>query len=763
MFQVIRNRPHNATPPPRRRPMRCGRIGVRVALFTLSVLTAGLSLSASPALAVGHHAFAKSLEAPPAGFHSPYGLAVGPAGEVFVINSATSTMDVYGSTDKFEQEFPVEVGASSGAEIAVDDSTEAADPSRGDVYIGTYEGKVLKYEYDALTKTATKAASITGLTCPAAVAVDSHGDVYTADICTGDVNKYGPTGTLITENLMTGLAEPESLAVNNDPGSPAYEDVFVGSAAGVREYNPSGACLNGCAGFGGVTSHTVGLTVGPEGYVYVDQPGGAEETSVFEPDGALVESFDPAHLIHEGYGIGVSGTTVFIATGGGEEVAEFTPAVPKYPLTVKKTGSGRGSVTSEQQPGINCGGECTHEFPEGETVKLKETPAPGSTFTKWEGCAAESSGVCEVTMSATTEVKAEYAANSPVGFAPTYAGSGTGEVKCEVNKEGGFVACASEYGEGTELVLEGTAAAGSTFEGWSAGTGSASSCSGTGTCAFTIAKATTITATFNRATTSPLTVYVTGNGKVDSNPAGIAECRSMTGTCEAKFKGPVTLTATPETGYVLAGWLGCKKTTETACEVNVTTATEVTAVFLKEGEKGTEGPPGPKGEKGQEGKEGEEGFEGRAGAPGAKGAPGEKGATGANGVTGGAGVQGPPGPAGPTGPTGKEGPTGKVELVTCKKAGKKQRCTTKLVAGTVAFTTTGAVAQATLSRRGAVYAAGTARNIHGRLSLRLLPVRRLGPGEYTLTLISGSARHETIQSEPFTLMRPRETSRRQRP
>ncbi len=90
------------------------------------------------------------------------------------------------------------------------------------------------------------------------------------------------------------------------------------------------------------------------------------------------------------------------------------------------------------------------------------------------------------------------------------------------------------------------------------------------------------------------------------------------------------------------------------------------------------------------------------------------------------------------GPPGAQGPTGKVELVTCRTVKGKQRCTTKLVSGTVKFTTTGSAEQATLSRHGVVYAAGTARTARGRLSLRLTPLRQLRPGKYTLTLVSGS-------------------------
>lgn len=218
-----------------------------------------------------------------------------------------------------------------------------------------------------------------------------------------------------------------------------------------------------------------------------------------------------------------------------------------------------------------------------------------------------------------------------------------------------------------------------------------------------------------------LSVFVSGEGKVESSPVGIV-CE--TEACPSyQFEGAVTLTATPKPGYVLAGWLGCKHSGPDTCEITTPTS-EVTAVFLKQGTEGKEGAAG------------KEGPAGKDGTPGATGA---------------AGSQGPPGPTGAQGPAGPAGPAGKVELVTCTKLKGKQHCTAKLVSGTVKFTTAGMAARATLSRHGIVYAAGTARLGHRHMSLRLLPLRRLRSGKYTLTLISGTGKHETIRSESFTL------------
>jgi DNA-binding beta-propeller fold protein YncE len=222
-----------------------------------------------------------------------------------------------------------------------------------------------------------------------------------------------------------------------------------------------------------------------------------------------------------------------------------------------------------------------------------------------------------------------------------------------------------------------------------------------------------------------LTVFVTGEGEVTSTPAGLI---CSTSECTHEFEGEVTLTvAKAGAGYEFAGWIGCKPISATTCTVERTTTTEVTAVFLKAGKEGATGKEGPAG------KEGIAGNEGRAG------------------TTGPAGEKGASGVAGPQGPAGAQGPAGRIELVTCRTVNGKQHCTTKLVSGTVKFVATGSAAHATLSRHGVVFASGSALATRGRMSLRLVPLRLLRPGEYTLTLISGAGEHKRISSESFTL------------
>jgi hypothetical protein len=341
-------------------------------------------------------------------------------------------------------------------------------------------------------------------------------------------------------------------------------------------------------------------------------------------------------------------------------------------------------------------------------------------------------------MTEALEVKAEFTALPKFALTVSKLGTGSGSVTSSPTGIECGAECVGEFSEGAKVKLTATSEAGSRFVKWS---GEACEGSTEPVCEVTMpGGASAVKAEFSEIVTVPLTVVKYGNGEVTSTPSGIA-CGAE---CTAEFEpGPVTLTEKAEAGYEFVGWIGCKSTGATTCEVNVTSAAEVSAVFLKAGK---EGAPGP------------EGGEGKAGPPGAKGANGAQGAAGAageKGADGAAGKDGAQGPAGAAGPVGPAGPAGQVELVKCLtvKKGKRttQKCTTKLVSGVVKLTASGISAHAMLSRDGAVFAAGTARSANGRMSLRLTPLRKLRPGRYTLTLISGSGRHQSIRRESFTL------------
>ena len=125
---------------------------------------------------------------------------------------------------------------------------------------------------------------------------------------------------------------------------------------------------------------------------------------------------------------------------------------------------------------------------------------------------------------------------------------------------------------GTVRTLTATAAAGSSFAGWTGG-----GCSGTGTC--TVTAPASVTATFN---TNPTLMMLsvtkdgTGSGTVMGSPAGI-NCGAA--CYQAVTQGtPISLTATAISGSTFMGWSGACSGTGT-CAVTVNAATDVSATF----------------------------------------------------------------------------------------------------------------------------------------------------------------------------------------
>ena len=740
-------------------------------LAVLSVLGGALALSSTTALADVTHPYLSTItEANGSPFTQPWGLAIdATSGNLFVGDAKGQVVDAFDSTNAFTGQLGVgeflepytrsvavnyATGfvyvAESGPEevfvfkpeggtyklvqkqkvgsfmyVAVDNSSG---PHAGDVYVisglttiqvfaTNGEGKLEGPE--ELTPPVGGFSLLGGSEQSGGLAIDgASGTVYVAEPGHGVVSEYDASDVLQVQQLTgvetpAGSMEPVSVAINESNG-----EVYVVDAAHavVDEFSSSGEYLGQITGIS--EAEHFGTPLG----VAVQNAAGPTQGDVYVSDGTGVDIFGP------------DGSSA-----------------PKFALTVEKTGTGDGEVSSAP-PGIACGATCSAEFDEGAEVTLTATPEAGSTFAGWSG-ACSGTGECTVTMSEATEVKAEFTALPKFSLAVSTLGTGTGTVTSSPAGIECGVKCSEEFSETSKVKLTAAPEAGSKFVKWS---GEACDGSTASVCEVTMPSGELkVEAEFAEVVTVPLTVVKTGNGKVTSSPVGI-ECGAK---CSEEFEpGTVTLTAAPETGYEFAGWIGCKSTGPTTCEVEVIAATEVTAVFLKaalQGPPGTQGPPGsqgPPGTQGPPGAKGTNGEKGAQGSAGAAGAQGETGAAGANGVSGKDGAQGPAGPAGAQGPA---GPAGKVQLVQCKtvKKGKKstQKCTTKLVSGTVKFTTSGTTAQATLSRHGAVFAAGTARSTRGHMSLRLSPLRRLRPGSYTLTLIVGAGRHETIRRESFTL------------
>jgi uncharacterized delta-60 repeat protein len=227
---------------------------------------------------------------------------------------------------------------------------------------------------------------------------------------------------------------------------------YVGSRRvfALARYNANGSLDTAFNGTGKVTA-AVGLD---------DEAYGL----ILQPDGKLVAA-----------GIGYNGSQTIFG------LVRFSGSS----LTVGKTGSGTGSVTSSPN-GISCGARCSAPFA-AVPVTLTATAAAGSTFAGWSG-ACSGTGTCRVPMGSDRAVLARFESDKTLAL--TKAGNGVGTVTSNPAGISCGAACAHTFRYGTALTLNAAATPRSLFKGWSG------ACSGTAACTVTMSAARSVTATF---------------------------------------------------------------------------------------------------------------------------------------------------------------------------------------------------------------------------------------------------------------------------
>jgi hypothetical protein len=262
-------------------------------------------------------------------------------------------------------------------------------------------------------------------------------------------------------------------------------------------------------GNGNVTSSPAGISCG----------GDCSQTYDHGTEVSLSTSADPGWVFAGWSGSGCSGTGSCQVTMDGAKTVSAT-FLERFTLDVTKSGTGSGTVTSSPS-GINCGGDCTNDYTDGQLVTLTATVSSGSTFGGWTGCDSPSGNQCTMTMNADKTVNAAFTQITHLLTAnKTGSGSGT------VSSGDGLINCGGDcteaYNEGTVVTLTATATSGSVFTGWSGG-----GCLGTSNCIITMNSPQTVTATFVLGRTLTVNKAGTGGGTVTSNSGNI----NCGGTC----------------------------------------------------------------------------------------------------------------------------------------------------------------------------------------------------------------------------------------
>ncbi|WP_420267226.1 S8 family serine peptidase [Candidatus Magnetominusculus dajiuhuensis] len=159
-------------------------------------------------------------------------------------------------------------------------------------------------------------------------------------------------------------------------------------------------------------------------------------------------------------------------------------------------------------------------------------------------------------------------------------GTGTGTISSSPSGISCGTTCLASYAAGTSVTLTAAANSSSTFTGWT-GCDSASGSQ----CTVAMVSSKTVTATFTATTSSTYTLNVsksgTGTGTITSSPSGIS-CGSA---CSSSYASgtSVMLTATTDNGSTFTSWSGCDSTTNNYCDVTMSSAKSVTAVFTAAG------------------------------------------------------------------------------------------------------------------------------------------------------------------------------------
>lgn len=134
---------------------------------------------------------------------------------------------------------------------------------------------------------------------PGGVAVDrSTGNVYVVDKGNSRVNVFDESGSFLRTFGTAGIgngqfSNPVGIAVDNDPASPAFHDVYVTdrpSKGRVQRLSPSGEFV---LSFGSTVLNAAGaVAAGPGGAVYVGNEGAgvSREIKKFKADGTLAGS-----------------------------------------------------------------------------------------------------------------------------------------------------------------------------------------------------------------------------------------------------------------------------------------------------------------------------------------------------------------------------------------------------------------------------------------------------------------------------------------
>ena len=212
---------------------------------------------------------------------------------------------------------------------------------------------------------------------------------------------------------------------------------------------------------------------------------------------------------------------------------ELEPQWIEYTVSVEKSGSGQGTVTSS--PGsISCGAICSGQFVTATKATFTASPAPGSVFAHFSGGGCVGAGPCTTTVKGPKTIKAVFTAVGLRTLSVAKAGTGQGTVTARAFGINCGATCSAQVPAAKKVTLSAKPAKGSAFAGWSG------ACSGAArTCRVAMNEARALIASFDQLPAplpSPSTLAVAGSAKVKGAKAQLRLSCKGGSACKGTLK-----------------------------------------------------------------------------------------------------------------------------------------------------------------------------------------------------------------------------------
>jgi virginiamycin B lyase len=328
---------------------------------------------------------------------------------------------------------------------------------------------------------------------PLTIAAGSDGALWFTEVTEGGdgirIGRITTAGAITAEYSVSGANDitsgPDGALwfITNGPG--AGGTVGRITTGGTITYFPLPICFE---------CYPTGITTGPDAALWFTVPSGdqsvPDQVGRITTAGVVTEYALPSSGNLPGaITAGPDGATWFVEESG-NNINIFATVV----LTVAETGTGTGQVSSNPA-NISCSAtsdQCSVPFITGTPVSLTASANPGSVFVGWSGAGCSENGACQVILNSDTTISANFTLTAPTFMLSVVStGNGSGTVTSAPSGINCGSSCAASFANGTQVILNATAASGSTFVGWS-GAG----CAGVGSCTVGLTADTAVTANF---------------------------------------------------------------------------------------------------------------------------------------------------------------------------------------------------------------------------------------------------------------------------